>query len=187
MLIRKSAQTILVALVALVASLTFSTDVQANDQDVFSTTVPATACQPLNSTYLSRVTLSNAAWVFRGSATGTVFFYCPLPINAFTKANSSWDNDISSFRVYYRDSDGQGSAARVRARLRFRQANGMYQVGPYWDSNAFNPTGNTTRTMSLNHDMRSNALYSFVVIMYRANTSQDPAFSGIDFPFPQIP
>ena len=159
----------------------------ANDQDVWATTVPAPACQPVDSFQASKVRLSNGAYVFRGNSTGTVQFYCPLPLNAFTVANFSHDNDITKFRIFYRDSDGTGNAARVTARLVYRLANGLYAGGSTWNSNISNVTTNTTRIHNNPHDMRSASLYSFYVTLTRTNTSQDPAFSGIDFPFPAAP
>ena len=117
----------------------------ANDRDMLATTVPATACEPLNSSHANEVQLSNAAWVFRGTNTGTITFYCPVPRNAWTLSNTSNDNDISAFRVYYRDSDGTGTAARVTARLVSRRASGLFSARNTWNSNNHSATDNTPR------------------------------------------
>lgn len=186
-------------LISLLAALSPTNSALANDQDVWTTAVPASSCVPANEWLANKVQLSNGAWVFRGSSTGTVIFYCPLALNAYTVSNFSHDNDISRYRVYYRDSDGGmlgGSGgfiapqrSRVTARLTFRRANGMYSAGTLWssDNTGVNATANTTAIKTNAHDVRANALYAFVATLYRANTSQSPAFSGIDFPFPVVP
>ncbi len=156
---------------------------KASDRDMLATTVPATACEPYRSSDARRVWLSNAAWVFRGANTGTITFYCPVPRNAVTLSDTTNDNDISAYRIYYRDSDGNGTAARVTARLLYRRASGLFSAGSLWNSNDYPVTGNTTVTKTNLHDMRSSALYSFLVTLSRTNRQQDPAFSGIDFTF----
>lgn len=159
----------------------------ATDRDLRATTVPATSCTPLDSTQADMVLLSNAAWVFRGTNTGTVTFYCPLSRNAITLSDATDDNDISAYRVYYRDSDGAGSAARVTTRLIYRRADGLYAAGNTWNSNSQSATGNTTRIVANAHDMNADALYSFLVTLQRTNTQQAPAFSGVDFTFVPVP
>ena len=167
----------------------------ANEQDVWSTTVPASSCEPSNEASANKVVLSNGAWVFSGNNIGLVTFYCPLAINAFTVANFSNDNDISSFRIYYRDTDGgifgapngvPTNQARVTARLTYRKSDGMYSAGSLWSSQGtpFNVRSNTTVVKPNVHDVQANALYSFIVTMLRTTPTQNPAFSGIDFPFP---
>jgi hypothetical protein len=159
----------------------------ASDRDLRATTVPATACEPLNSTQANTVWLSNAAWVFRGNNTGTVTFYCPLPRNAVTLSDNTDDNDITVYRVYYRDSDGAGPAARVTTRLVYRRSTGLFAAGSTWSSNSHNATDNTVALFANAHDMRFDAVYSFLVTLQRTNIQQDPAFSGIDFTFEPIP
>ena len=167
----------------------------ANDQDVWSTTVPASSCEPSTESSANKVKLVNGAWVFSGNNLGLVTFYCPLAINAFTVANFSNDNDISSFRIYYRDTDGGTLGApngvptnqsQVTARLTYRKSDGMYSAGSLWSSHwtPVNARSNTTAVKNNVHDVQANALYSFVVTMLRTNLTQSPAFSGIDFPFP---
>ena len=177
---------IILAALVILAALT-SAPSFANDQDIWSTTVPASSCQPANSIHLAKVTLSNGAWVFRGNNTGTVAFYCPLPVNAFTKSDFSNDNDISRFRVYYRDTDGMGLTSRVTARLTYRRSDGSYVAGSTWSSDNFANNANTTRLHTINHDVRANALYAFYVTLRRTSNAQSPAFSGIDFNFPSVP
>jgi hypothetical protein len=168
--------------------LTTAGAVQANDQEIWTKTVPASACTPATSAQASRVSLVNAAWVFSGTQTGTVTFYCPLPVNAYTVVNLTNDNDISSFRIYYRDSDGVGADAELTARLVYREASGLFSAGGTWSSNspatAAGETGNRRDVQPNVHDVRTDALYSFLVTMARTTTSQAPSFAGIDFPFP---
>lgn len=155
--------------------------VMASTPDLRATTVPAAVCTPVDSTQASMVTLVNAAWVFRGANIGTVNFYCPLSRNTFTMSNATNNNQISGYRVYYRDSDGTGAAARVTTRLLYRRGDGLYGAGNTWSSSVHNISGNTTRNISNPHNLQADALYSFLVTLQRTNIQQEPAFSGIDF------
>jgi len=159
----------------------------ASAADMLATTVPASACVPIDSTHASKVRLSNAAWVFRGNNIGAVQFYCPLVRNAYTMSDGSDDNDVTAFRVYYRDSDGTGNRSRVTARLVYRKQDGLHQAGDLWNSNSSGATGNTRQLFVNVHDMQFDAVYSFYVTLYRAGTDEDPALSGFDFSFPAIP
>jgi hypothetical protein len=178
----KKATAVLSTLVAIAAAL----PLRANDQDVLATTVPATACQPASTTSAEKMAISNAAWTFAGAATGTVFLYCPLPINGNTVSGAGNDNDISSYRIYYRDSDGTGAAAEVTTQLVYRRSDGLYSGGAEWSSNSnlLNTTTNTIDFQDNVHDMTANGLYSFYVTLKRTNTGESPAFSGIDFASP---
>ncbi len=173
-----------IAFATIAASLAISHPVLANTQDVSATTIPASACRPQDDAADAKVTLSNGAYVFKGSATGTVIFYCPLPINANTISDDTNANGISTYRVYYRDTDGHGLEAEVTTRLAFRDAESLKTVGSTWTSNArfsSSSSGNTRKNVSLNHYLGSGRLYFFVVTMKRTDTSENPAFSGIDF------
>ena len=161
--------------------------VLANDAPLLATTVPASSCAPVDEAQSDKVRLSNGAWVFSGVHTGTVMFYCPLPLNAMDVNNVLQVNDMTTYRVYYRDSDGGGilnNRAKVTARLIYRKADGMYSGGSLWSSRFTpnNQTDNSTAIKVNNHTLQANALYSFVVTLYRSESEQKPAFSGIDFP-----
>ncbi|MFN2201752.1 MAG: hypothetical protein ACK2UO_11120 [Caldilineaceae bacterium] len=164
-----------------------SLPVAANDRDVRAKTVPASVCEPANSGTENRVLLSNGAWVFRSGQTGTVTFWCPVSLNAYTVSNTGNDNDISWYRVYYRDTDGTGTAARVTTRLTYRRSNGLFSAGSTWNSNSSSGTGNKIAYKQNTHDVRFGALYAFLVTLQRTSTSQSPAFSGIDFELPPVP
>lgn len=176
----------LAAIVAAGALLAGARGVRANDQDLRATTVPATSCQPASHSQAAEVQLSNGAWTFTGANTGTITFYCPLPVNGNTESDATNDNDITAFRVYYRDTDGAGGAAQVTARLVFRTT-GLFAVGGVWDSNDSNAVDDTTSFHFVNHDLSASALYSFLVTLSRSNNEQSPAFTGIDFALPPVP
>ena len=169
------------------AALGAANTLRANDAPLLATTVPASACEPVNEAQANKVKLVNGAWVFNGAHTGTVTFYCPLSLNGFDVNNILNVNDMSGYRVYYRDSDGGtiiGGKAKVTARLTYRKHDGMYSGGTVWSSR-FTPAGQTSNTTAYkanNHTVQKNALYSFVVTLYRSESAQQPAFSGIDFP-----
>jgi hypothetical protein len=171
------------AFATIAAYLAISSPVFANTQDVSATTIPASACRPQDDTADAKVILSNGAYVFKGSATGTVIFYCPLPINANTISDNTNANRISTYRVYYRDTDGNGLGSEITTQLAFRDFGGLKTVGSAWTSNAISPPTyeNTSKYVSLKHNLDSGRLYFFAVAMKRTDTSKDPAFSGIDF------
>lgn len=175
----KKATAVFSTLAAIVAAV----PLLANDQDVRATTVPATACQPATHAMAALVQISNAAWTFAGNATGTVYLYCPLPINGNTVSGAGDDNDISAYRIYYRDSDGTGAAAEVTTRLLYRRSDGLYSGGAAWSSNS-NLLDTTTNTVVFHlnaHDMTADGVYSFLVTLRRTNTDASAVFSGIDF------
>ncbi|BAY29439.1 hypothetical protein NIES2107_12820 [Nostoc carneum NIES-2107] len=155
----------------------------ANDAEVANTTIPASACRPESNVDDGQVFLSNGAYVFSGNNTGTVRLYCPWTINGNT-SNLTNDNDMSSYRVYYRDTDGISNSSEITTLLAYRDPNGQAQPAGQvaWSSNTANATANTTQTVQLSHDLGSNRLYYFIVTIRRNSTSQNPAFSGIDFP-----
>jgi len=179
----------LLASVVFTATTAFSlpNTVLANDAPLLATTVPASACTPVDEAQSGKVRISNGAWVFSGAHTGTVTFYCPLNLNGIDVNNILQVNDMSAYRVYFRDSDGgtrSGNRAKITARLIYRKADGMYSGGNLWSSR-FTPKAqidNSTAVKANNHTLQKNALYSFLVTLYRSDSAQQPAFSGIDFP-----
>jgi hypothetical protein len=171
----------LATLLTLTALLAGAHSARANDPDVRATTVPATACQPASSADASRVVLANGAWVFNGTATGTILFYCPLPINGNTEFDAFNDNDMTVSRIFYRDTDGMGAGAEVIVRLLFRTP-ALFAIGAAWSSNSSAVVVDTTAFHPFAHDMPNVALYSFEVRLSRTSTLDNPAFYGIDFP-----
>lgn len=161
----------------------------ANSKDVIATTIPASACRPENDATDERVALSNGAYIFAGNATGTVRFYCPLPLTEYTSSGVG-GNYLNRYNVYYRDTDGTGNAAQIQTALYYRSTS-LVSVSPIFNSNAVNTGGNLTdnriQGVLFNHTFASPRLYFFAVSMRRDNTNQNPAFSGIDFVYPLVP
>ena len=155
----------------------------ANDQDLVATTIPASTCAPANNVQAGLVHLSSGSWMFNTGATGGVIFNCPLPLNVFTVSDNTNDNDMTHFRVYYRDTDSLLNNAQVTARLIRRSMNGaLTLIGPQWNSNNVNINVHTAQPQPVLHQMTANSLYSFQVTLARNNVLQNPMFTGIDFP-----
>jgi hypothetical protein len=77
----------------------------ANDRDLRGTTVPAAACVELVS-----IGLPTNPWrsMFHVEGSGAFLAVrCPLLVNNVELSGTSSDNDMSKFRVHYRDSDGR--------------------------------------------------------------------------------
>jgi hypothetical protein len=171
----------LATLLATTALLAGAHSAHANDPDLRATTIPAAACQPESDAQAARVVLAGSAWTFSGVNTGTITFYCPLPINGNTEFDASNDNDMTAIHVLYRDTDGMGAGAEVTARLLFRTPS-LFSVGAAWSSNASNIMVDTTAFHPLVHDLFPSVLYTFAVTLNRTNVVDNPAFFGIDFP-----
>ena len=181
----------LIFLTAIAGLFTFPSAAVANDQDVQATTIPASACRPESDTADASVRMVNGAFIFNGNSTGTVRFFCPLPINRLTVSGPSNDNDLTGYRVYYRDTDGTGNLAEITTHLFYRNSNAgsSIAVGAAWGSNS-NPSNSTVNTsffVGQTHQFEAFRLYFFGVTMRRNNINQDPAFGGIDFIPPQVP
>ncbi|MEG5065958.1 hypothetical protein QUB33_20280 [Microcoleus sp. B3-A4] len=180
----------LIFLTAIAGLCTFPSAAVANDQDVQATTIPASACRPESNTADASVRMVNGAFIFNGNSTGTVRFFCPLPINRLTVSDSSNDNDLSAYRVYYRDTDGTGNLAEITTRLFYRNSDASSSIAvgaAAWSSNSSNLRVNTSFYVPQAHQFGVYRLYFFVVTMRRNNINQDPAFGGIDFIPPQVP
>lgn len=171
----------LATLLTIAALLIGAQSAFANDPDVRATTVPASSCQPATSADASRVALVTGGWVFNGTATGTILFYCPLPINGNSEFDAFNDNDMTVSRIFYRDTDGMGAGAEVVVRLLFRNP-APFGIGAAWSSNSSAVVVDTIAGHPLPHDMPNMALYSFEVRLSRTNAVDNPAFFGIDFP-----
>lgn len=178
----------LIFLATIAALFAIPSIASANTPDVAATTIPASACRPENDTTDSRVFLSNGAYVFNQGVTGTVNFYCPLPING-NRTNGIGSNSLSRYNVYYRDPDATANRSAITTQLLYRYSDGLApQVGALWSSNTVNTgsnlTANRIEPILLNHTFATYRLYFFVVTMTRTTTTLNPAFSGIDFSLP---
>jgi len=163
------------------AALAAAAPLAANDQDLIATTVPATACQAANPTSHGKLRVVNGAWVFLPGVSGTAYLWCPLSVNMYTVSDASQDNDIASYRIYYRD---EGPTSQVTVRLGYRNTGGLIWTGPTWVSS--DGAGNAVDQHNNPHDVVI-GLYSFMVTLTRAGLEEDPAFSGIDFIPPAQP
>jgi hypothetical protein len=182
--VRKSPAVTLVALAALVVSVLDARSAFAlNPHDLWHRTVSASACSPLDSTQAAKVRLQNGAWRFDGVNTGTVSFYCPIPINAWPADNDEPNyTQMQFFRVWYRDSDGMGVNARVTTSLHYRNLAGAWLAVPgALNSNVFPDMTFTTKQIPSVHNFALDALYSFYVTIYRSSALETVEFHGIDF------
>lgn len=172
----------------------------ANDRDLRGTPVPAAACVAGGAS--DNVSIVGdwraGAQVVTGNfpeQAGTPRdqrLRCPLPVNNIELSNPrSNDNDISSFQVLYRDSDGRGTATFVEVALHQTTllASGELQSRPIcqWNSN----TGGTGTTAYARanvvcaHDIPPGAFYHFEVRLYTTATGPTQifaGFAGITFP-----
>ncbi|MCC6558512.1 MAG: hypothetical protein IT372_36710 [Polyangiaceae bacterium] len=155
----------------------------ANDRDVRATTIPAAACRPEDSYFAAQVRLDRAAWVFRPGVTGLVILHCPLGINQYTVSDDTNDNDITRIRVHYLDSDGRGERADLTVALQQWPGDLRLSVAPAWvSSESGGARGWTVDNHDIPHDLQSDSLYSFVVVMYRRSAEDRVGFAGIEFP-----
>jgi hypothetical protein len=155
-----------------------------NPHDLIHRTVPASSCAPLDAGQSAKVRLQNGAWRFDGVSTGTVSLYCPLPMTAFPADNSEPNyTEMEFFRVWYRDSDGLAVNARVTANLRYRDLDGGWKNAHpgTFNSNVFANTGFAAKIFGAIHTFETDAIYSFYITIYRANSDQTVEFHGIDF------
>jgi hypothetical protein len=158
----------------------------ANHRDLLATTVPASSCQPVDSTNLAKVQITNGAWVFKGTETGAVEMWCPLPLNRNTVSDATNNNAMTSYRIWYRDSDGAGAAAQVSVQLTYRLPNGVLgTVGLPFSSNINNVSVDTTYVRNQAHTFEINAIYAFRVRLARTSAAQTTSFTGINFTRPQ--
>src|SRR5262245_48645634 len=85
----------------------------ANDRDLRGTPVPAAACIVNDGKAFQQPGLQG--W-FSVANNVQLTLRCALPVNNVELSSTSNDNDISKFRVHYRDSNGfdSGTAANVQ-------------------------------------------------------------------------
>ena len=96
------------AAAALVLAATASATAEANDRSVRAVMIPPMACQPSRN---SGAELALTSWIARAGASADLV--CPVPFNNIELGTTSSDNDMTSFRIHYSDSDGTGDASTV--------------------------------------------------------------------------
>lgn len=92
--------------------------------------------------------------------------------------------EINELRLWYRDSDGTGTAARVQASLRFVSGTSgslSSVLEGSVDSNGSATTTQTTRTTSLGNMAMSDGQYFVVVTMFRNDSTKTVLFRGVSF------
>lgn len=178
-------------LAGLLLSATLVSPTQASDRSVRGVMIPPSSCQPYPQAGPDCIIPRGQ---LRGYLTGnawTIFptdcqfvLVCPLPINNIELGGMATDNDISKFRVHFRDPN---PGSQVIARLIKSQVSG----GTFISSSVCGglvsaaTTTPTTTTVSCPHDVAgAGTFYHFEVILIGAGTSsiETPSFYGIDFP-----
>ena len=74
--------------------------------------IPASSCQVIANTPLEKNPFKGNVDAIRRFTPGTYRVVCPLPVNNIEMAGRGTDNDISRFRVTYRDTDGSTPRGR---------------------------------------------------------------------------
>jgi hypothetical protein len=160
---------------------------RANDRDPRATPVPASACVEI--TRPANITpWSSYGWFSLYTGGAYVTLRCPLPLNNVDLGGTTDDNDISKFRVHYRDGDGFGTTARVEVDLKRTAVNaGGLPEGTVvcsWKSNV-DGAGATTAakaTKACPHDLAAEAFLSFEVRLQTVDGTYPVDFLGITFP-----
>lgn len=154
---------------------------QSLANDINAHTIPASMCTPASILDAQKLTLGTTGWQFSYPSTGYVTLYCPLPLNVYGGNYGTTAKDIYNYRVYYRDSDGVGANARLYTYFNELSIGGLVSFSGFWDSNSVSQTSYNAALKFFQKDLQWGRLNGFYVRMYRANTSQYPAFGGIDF------
>ena len=174
----------------------------ANDRDLRATSVPASSCIPYFAENAEAPGQSlpwfNSFYGLEGAYPNPdhriVYLHCPLSVNNIELSTKSNDNDISSFRVAYRDADGLGMAAWVEVYLYqlVVLASGEPRIWLicHWNSreNGSTTTGFTKVDVLCAHDILPGAFYTFEARLFTrfvgGPTPPTPAaaFAGITFP-----
>jgi hypothetical protein len=181
----------LLAGMAVIACL-MPTSTRANDRDLRATPVPAAACiQYSSSGFLGGFGGWNrfsSVFQIKSSGNGEVdlTLRCPLPVNNVELSGTTNDNDMTSFRLHYLDTDGVGDNARLLVRLvRASPTIPNWVEGRVceWSSNTVALDGRVV--VDCPHDFESDTFYYFDVnLRVRGSTPSNTfvKFWGIDFP-----
>ena len=180
----RAARTASALLPALAAAMTLVPAVgHANDRDLRGTAIPAAACVEHNrSAGFGGVSWSpDGFYVVQGTGQGLAL-HCALPVNAIDLSGTTNDNDISRFRVHYKDPDGLGPANDIQVRFikTSPASDGLKTYVCEWSANTAGTgsanVASATRTCA--HDVANGSFYHFDIYM----TGNDTRFYGIDFP-----
>jgi hypothetical protein len=185
-------------LLALAAAIAGSSpwEAIANDRDLRATTVPAAICVAGGGTSgaIGGTWVNRCEYVVPGRFDGQSelvdhHLHCALSLNNVDLGGTTNDNDISSFTVFYRDSDGLGTGTSIEVDLhQTTLVAGNIQSVPVcsWRSNTSGngSAGYTSSSAPCVHDMKATAFYHFEVRFLSSTVTQDvvASFVGIRFP-----
>jgi hypothetical protein len=160
---------------------------EANDRSLRALMIPASSCQVDQNRPFEENPFKRPDAIVRFTP-GVYEILCPLPVNNIEMSGTGSDNDISRFRVTYRDTDGRGSGAEVLVMLNrtvlLSDGSGLRFVPVCrWSSNTDGPDneGHTSDVVPCQHDVLSRNFYAFWVIL-DVTTADEVEFTGIDFP-----
>ena len=139
--------------------------------------VPAAMCEPYSSSSAEKVSLSSAGYRFRSGETGSAIIYCPIPYKSMAGGISLY---MLNYRLFYRDTDGAGTDSAIYTYFWDRDYFGTSWFGHFLNSNDNTEVGYTAVFRYTDHHLLDQHLNGLVAVMYRANTSQSPAFTGFD-------
>ena len=149
----------------------------------FNLRIPAAACKPATATDAGKLTLTNGSWKFKsGGGYGSASLICPVHVAEGIENDFKMDR----MRVWFYDSDAEGSAAEVSATLKRRgQTSGLGAIfgSPLnFSSNIYPTIANQRGWVDYEHLYNIGYTYSVWVVMYRnSNHTTTPEFTGVDF------
>jgi hypothetical protein len=151
---------------------------RANDRDVRATMIPATSCQLYNGSAF----LSNYSWFLLGYIGNQAFLLCPVTFNNIDLSGTSNDNDLTKFRVHYRNKGGEMRVFLDRVEHFGTTSRSQSVCGAILPSTT-SSVEYTSTVIQCPHDIGSgNNFYSFLVRMDSNFTDSVQRFVGIDFP-----
>jgi hypothetical protein len=182
---RRRTAMLLAGLLPALASFT-PAPARANDRDLRGTPVPAAACVEVSRSGLTGNPWSGSFFGMEGAGK-VLLLRCPLPVNNVELSGNTDDNDLSKFRVHYRDPDGSGNGAIVTVTLVEMGATATGDTVSthlcQWSSNAdgTGATGATRATKACAHDLAADVFYHFNVQL-QSGAGLTVQFLGVDFP-----
>ena len=162
---------------ALVFVVTAIATADANDRSVRAVMIPPSACEAPATTTAK---LSAAGWTVQNGDSAA--FICPLPINNIELGGTTDDNDITKFRVHYRDSDGLGTVNSVDVVLIQHRVGPFVQTGICGATLAPSTTDFTSSTVPCVHDVASGGRFYQFFVRLKSGPAGSASFLGIDFP-----
>lgn len=152
----------------------------ANDRSLRATMIPAGAC------WVPGPPIYRASLFRWEAANGSGLVLCPLLLNNIELGDKGDDNDMSKFRVFYRDSDGAGDNARVTVDFyKAKLTNAGMEETIICSAGTLNSltSSDTSITIPCQHDIDDDgAFYLFRINLASGGSDYRSDFIGIDFP-----